>query len=217
MTLYVKLCGNRSMEDLKTVSETTADFVGVIFADSKRKVNPVQLQTWLSLHPLSPGQKLVGVFVQPDLTELEQILEVVPLDIIQLHGKETPSFVLNLKEIFNIPIWKAIHHQQEGLKYMRAFESLVDGYVIDSKVKGAWGGTGIKFDWEAVPDYTEEAMRQGLPCLIAGGVRPENISELLQKHPLGIDVSSGIETNEQKDKSKIQKLLRQVMTHEISR
>lgn len=175
MTVLVKLCGNRSLHDIQTVRTVDVDYIGVIFAESKRKAEPERLREWLFRYPLAPQQKLVGVFVHPDMKEVEYILDTVSLNVIQLHGNETPSYVLNVKETTGIPVWKAIRHQEKGIESMKSFEGLVDGFVIDSKVKGAWGGTGIQFDWNSVPEYTREAKRQGVPCFIAGGIRPENV------------------------------------------
>ncbi|KHE67305.1 phosphoribosylanthranilate isomerase, partial [Halobacillus sp. BBL2006] len=144
------------------------------------------------------------------LDEIEEVLHFVDLDVIQLHGNETVSDLLKIKEATGLPVWKVIHHQNDGRKQMDLFQGVADGYVIDSKVKGAYGGTGVRFDWEAVPGYRDFALEQGVPCLIAGGINTENIGELLSHKPEGIDLSSGIEMNEQKDISKVQTIMKEV-------
>ncbi|MBM7553757.1 phosphoribosylanthranilate isomerase [Thalassobacillus pellis] len=208
-TPLVKLCGNRSLQDLKYSSESSATHLGFIFVKgTKRYVRPERAGRWVS--DVEPSQKLVGVFIEPTLEELEIALHYIPLDIIQLHGNETVSEVLKIKESFDIPVWKVIHHADFGIDYMRLFQGAVEGFVIDSKVAGAYGGTGVKFDWEAIPAYTREAEKQGVPCLVAGGINHINVTDVLDHYPHGIDLSSGTETEDAKDRKKIEVLMREV-------
>ncbi|MGM7682273.1 phosphoribosylanthranilate isomerase [Cytobacillus sp. Hm23] len=209
-TTKVKLCGNRSLVDLKTTTASTGDYIGVIFSASKRQVNPFQLAEWIEKYPLQDNQQLVGVFVNEDISTILNVLDNVNLDVIQLHGTETVPYILSLREQVDIPIWKVIHHQRQGLQLMQTYSGVVDGYVVDSKVQGAWGGSGITFDWEAVPSYLKEAQQQGVPCFIAGGITPQNVTQLLQYEPFGIDVSSGIEAQDQKDDEKVASLLEEI-------
>ncbi|WP_079479335.1 phosphoribosylanthranilate isomerase [Halobacillus salinus] len=205
----VKLCGNRSLSDLTKTASSSATHIGFIFVKrTKRYVRPEQVGRWLKT--VRPNQKLVGVFVDPTISEIEEVLRFVPLDVIQLHGKETVGTLLSVKEATGLPVWKVIHHEQDGEKQMDIFQGVADGYVIDSKVKGADGGTGVKFDWEAVPKYKKIAHEQDVPCLIAGGINPGNVADLLSYEPDGIDLSSGSETNEQKDLAKIQAIMKEV-------
>lgn len=205
----VKLCGNRTLSDVAKTSSSNATHLGFIFVNrTKRYVRPEQVGRWIK--KMRPNQKLVGVFVNPTISELEEVLHFVPLDVIQLHGSETVSQLLKVKEATGLPVWKVIHHQEDGPAQMELFQGVADGYVIDSKVKGAHGGTGVQFDWAAVPSYKTLAQEQGVPFLIAGGVNPDNIAELLSYAPDGIDLSSGTETNEQKDIGKIQSIMKEV-------
>lgn len=205
----VKFCGNRSLSDLAKTSSSSATHLGFIFVKkTKRYVRPEMVGRWVK--NLRPKQKLVGVFVEPSIEEVEEVLHFVELDVIQLHGNETVSELLKIKEAFGLPVWKVIHHNEDGKKQMEIFRGVADGYVIDSKVKGAYGGTGVSFDWEAVPEYRNLAHEQDVPCLIAGGINPERVVKLMEYKPEGIDLSSGIEVNEQKDISKIQLILREV-------
>lgn len=208
MSINVKLCGNRSRFDLQTSIASGADYIGVVFAESKRQVEPQELAQWLKQVPLAKSQRLVGVFVNPSIQELEAVFEYVPLDIIQLHGHENIAHVLNIKEKFGCTVWKAIHHTDSSLNLMNLYKGVIDGFVVDAKSKEAWGGSGQQFDWKAVPHYIEEAKKQGVPCFIAGGVTPENAGELASLKPHGIDVSSGIESDEKKDSNKIEQIMR---------
>ncbi len=197
----LKYCGNRSLQDVQLISKSKADYIGFVFAESKRKVEPKDVKRWLSVVQLETKQ-IVGVFVHPTVCSVASVLEHVPLSIIQCHGMETVQTVQQLKERFQLPVWKVIHHNLEAWTYMRAWKGVADGFVIDSGRKGAWGGTGISFDWRNVPHYMEEAYNQGVPCFIAGGITPDNVEQLLAYEPFGIDISSGIEENDRKSEKK---------------
>jgi len=160
------------------------------------------------------NKKLVGVFVNAPVHEIAEVIKEIPLSIIQCHGTETPAQVGAIKERTKLPVWKAVHHTNSSLGTMKQYAGLADGYIVDTKIKGAWGGTGISFDWEYVPYYMEEAEKQGVTCLIAGGVRPDNIEKLLRYHPHGIDISSGIEECEGKSTRKIEMIERKVKMYE---
>lgn len=205
--IVLKLCGNHSLQDLQLSVTSGAPYIGIVFAESKRKVDPALCGEWLKQIEKGEEQKYVGVFVNPTLQEISHVLSHVPLDIIQFHGNESPEEIIEIKLSTGLTVWKAIHHNQNGLKKMKSYNRVVDGYVIDSTVKGAWGGTGTSFDWESIPAYNKEAEAQGVQCLIAGGITPLNIDEILVYSPEGIDISSGIETNGSKDGNKIQVIM----------
>ncbi len=201
MTL-IKFCGTRSEEDYKAALRSKADFIGFIFADSKRRVTASQVKAW-KISNASGSKKLIGVFVNESPEIIKKTSLQAGIDGIQLHGSETPDEVKNLKKETSLTIFKTIHHSSEAMEQMRLFEGIVDGYIIDTKTPAAWGGTGTSFDWEAVPAYTKEAAEQNVFCLIAGGITPDNIKDLLAFEPHGIDVSSGIETDERNDERKM--------------
>nr|WP_246055338.1 phosphoribosylanthranilate isomerase [Pseudalkalibacillus caeni] len=202
----LKFCGNASYEDYQAVLESAADYVGLIFANSRREVKPETAGSWFN--ELGKGcKKLVGVFVNPTLGEIERVLKAVPLDVIQLHGSESPEFAGKVKDRFSLQVWKAIHHSDRSIEQMKNYESIVDGYVVDNRTKDKWGGTGKRFDWQQIPFYLEEAEVQQVPLFIAGGIKPENIERLMAFHPYGIDLSSGIETNGRKDIYKMKRII----------
>jgi phosphoribosylanthranilate isomerase len=206
----LKFCGNRSFEDWCTVVDSKADVLGIIFAPSKRNVTKEQVKAWLEKKPLPSTKRLAGIFVNENLETIREICEEIPLHIIQCHGLETPDFLKQIKEATGLVVWKAIHHDDTSLEYMKTFQSIADGYVVDTKSPKAWGGTGQSFDWVSIPNYLKEAETQGVPCFIAGGVKVENIKELLEYNPIGIDLASGIEANEQKNKDLIQRIENEV-------
>ncbi len=206
----VKLCGIRSLSDLEKVVPFKPDYIGFIFAESKRRVKAEDAGRWMSYFDVTELPQAAGVFVNADEAEILRTAAEVPLDVIQLHGDETPEQVLQLKKKAGRKVWKALRYHNGILAEMKEYEGAADGFVIDAYVKGARGGTGISFSWEGVPELLKEAKRQQVPCFIAGGIRPENVDELLAFEPDGIDVSSGIETDEQKDVLKIGELMGKV-------
>jgi phosphoribosylanthranilate isomerase len=212
MKTYLKLCGNHSLQDLEIAAQSNATHIGVIFAESKRQVKPEQLAHWLKKVEISA--QLVGVFVHASVTEIDNVLRHVDLDVIQCHGKESVEEVEEIKQRFAKPVFKAVHHQEKGLKQLQQFADVADGYVIDSKVKGAWGGTGVSFDWDSIPDYTKEARRQQKLCFIAGGINPDNVESCMSYAPIGIDLSSGIETEGRKNNLKLQQLVERMTEYE---
>lgn len=214
--MKLKLCGNYSFEDLFYTSNSKADYIGFVFAESKRKVSIMQVRKWLNKTKINPAVKIVGIFVNAPLEEIAHVTREVPIDVIQAHGNETVPYLLQIKGEIGLPIWKAIHHEEDSIKKMRIYEGIVDGYVIDARTKAQWGGTGTRFDWSHVPSYLEEAKRQNALCFIAGGINPENVDEILKYNPDGIDISSGIETSGRKDKEKIIRLEERLIEYEQS-
>lgn len=208
----IKYCGNQTLEDYELVAKSLAHYIGfVFFKESKRYVTPESVAGWIQKTGKAENKKLVGVFVNPQMEDIERVLEVVPLDIIQLHGIEFPQWIEQLKKNTNIKVWKAIHHTFNSLEVMRSYYGIVDGFVIDCKTNKLWGGTGLSFDWSFIPEYQQEAHYQGVPCLIAGGVSPQNIEHLLAYEPMGIDMASGIEADGRKSDGLIQKIERKVV------
>nr|WP_181555903.1 phosphoribosylanthranilate isomerase [Anoxybacillus caldiproteolyticus] len=205
LSVLLKYCGNRSAADLQKSANSGAHYLGLIFAESKRKVEAHEVKKWLETVSLN-GKQLVGVFVNASVEDICKVVRTVPLSVIQCHGSETVEQVVKIKEATNLVVWKAIHHQEDALEKMKQYASFVDGYVVDSRVSSTWGGTGISFDWRHIPFYLEEAERQAVPCLIAGGVNPDNIEELLCYRPHGIDISSGIEKNGEKCTRKMKQI-----------
>ncbi|MCQ2010100.1 MAG: phosphoribosylanthranilate isomerase [Sporolactobacillus sp.] len=203
----LKFCGNQSFEDMQAAVESQADFIGFIFTDrSNRTVSPKSVAHWIKRFGPTIGKKLVGVFADDSLEKMNLVLQEVPLDLIQLHGQESPEQVASIKSVIKLPIWKALHHDKMTGYMMRCYQNIVDGFVIDTKVKGQLGGTGLSFDWASIPEYMREADHQHVPCFVAGGVTSENISELLTYHPIGIDIASGIEREHRKDRALIRKI-----------
>lgn len=205
MTVALKFCGVTSEKDYQKALLYSPDYIGFIFAESKRRVSPQEVRQWRRSSP--PGKtKLAGVFVNASAANMIEAAELSGIDIVQAHGTEEVSDLLKVKERTNVKIFKTIHHNGSGVSLMSSYQEVADGFIIDTKTADSWGGTGTSFDWNAVPAYVEEADRQGKPCLIAGGVTPENIQVLIDHGAKGIDVSSGTETDGVKDERKLKQM-----------
>ncbi|WP_151734485.1 phosphoribosylanthranilate isomerase ['Paenibacillus yunnanensis' Narsing Rao et al. 2020] len=207
----IKICGLHSVEVLKSMQRIPLDYVGFVFAESRRKVTPQQaaemiaeLANWET--GKTPGA--AGVFVNPAAAELRELLQVAPLDVIQLHGGESPEFCRELKRSFpGVQVWKALSVSGSGepaAEAVAGFAGAVDALLLDTYDPKGSGGSGKTFDWSIIPAYRQAAARYGLPLFIAGGLHADNVGELLEQYaPDGVDVSSGVETGGIKDTAKM--------------
>ncbi|MFC7370518.1 phosphoribosylanthranilate isomerase [Fictibacillus iocasae] len=210
--LTLKYCGARSLEDCEVIAESSADVIGFVFAESKRKVTPQQVKRWSAVLP--ERMKKAGVFQDQPITEVVNAARMSGMNIIQCHGSEEPHQLLQLKKQSGLIIFKALKGNRDLVMSMKKYEGSADGYIVDSVKDSAFGGTGIAFDWSVVPEAVKEANRQKVPLLVAGGISAGNAASLLSYSPDGIDVSSGIEDEEKKCRSRIQLLERVIREYE---
>lgn len=209
---YVKICGLQSVEVLKSMIQLPIDYIGFVFATSKRQVNSEQaailiqtLQEWEDY----PTPQSVGVFVNPTLEQLKEIVEIAPLDVIQLHGQESPELCRQIKEQLHKQVFKVISltqtdQPQSVEQQLLPYKGVVDAFLLDTYDPLYGGGSGKTFAWDQIQPYHQWTAQQGIPLLVAGGLTPENISSLMNNHLLeGVDVSSGVETDGIKDIMKI--------------
>lgn len=215
MNTRVKVCGLRDAETLRAMDGLAIDEIGFIFATSRRQVTPQQAgelirQTSKLRNERDVPPRTVGVFVNPTLAELREVLAEAPLDVIQLHGQETPELCREVRDLLGREVWKVLSVGQEKEDVagrLAPYVDSVDALLIDT----AGGGTGRTFHWELIPDYAEVAHRHQLPLYVAGGLHPGNIQELIRSYaPTGIDVSSGVETNGVKDIELIKQFIERV-------
>ncbi|REF71925.1 MULTISPECIES: phosphoribosylanthranilate isomerase [Paracoccus] len=193
MAVSVKICGLTEAAGLAAAVEAGARYVGfVFFPKSPRHVTPETAAELAAQVPL--GVAKVGLFVDPDDAALEAVLARVPLDLIQLHGAETPARVAEVKARSGLPVMKAVGiADPQDLDQLWDYGLVADMLLIDAKPpKDAPlpGGNGLAFDWRLL------AGRQILkPWLLAGGLTPENVAEAIRlTRAPGIDVSSGVES-----------------------
>ncbi|SDB27504.1 phosphoribosylanthranilate isomerase [Streptococcus henryi] len=188
----VKICGLKTPEAVAVAVNSGADYIGFVFAPSKRQV------TLKQAHDLAEGipksVKKVGVFVSPSLQELDQAIASVPLDLVQIHG----DFDESLLEQVSVPTIRAFQVSQE----VAIIDGLADFLLFDAPM----AGSGQTFDWHLLAD--KEIKK---PFFIAGGLTVENVREaqaLFQ--PYALDVSSGVETDGVKDLTKIRQFIERV-------
>lgn len=208
----VKICGIKDSETLALLTSLEVDYVGLIFAQSKRRVDAKTAHELLRSVPGHPPA--VGVFVNPTIEELEEVLEQVPLSVIQLHGQESPSFCQTVRERFARPVWKALAVGEEAdpTDEIRAYADTVEAFLFDTHDPAQAGGTGKRFSWEQIPQL--QAACQEVTVIIAGGINAGNVDELISRYtPTVIDVSSGVETDGIKDAEKIRRFIGRVRAH----
>ena len=203
----VKICGLRTSEHMHVASEAGADLLGFIFHEpSHRYIQPQQVQSLVeaseSFAPSVEGRAvpdLVGVFVNKEASYINDVVEQAGLHFVQLHGNETPEFCQRIQR----PVIKALHiRTKEDLQQIEHYKDVTWRLLLDTPTPD-WGGTGVTHDWELARLAAQEAR-----ILLAGGLTVENVADAIrQVHPWGIDVSSGVETNKQKDTNKIQAFL----------
>ena len=193
MSTTVKICGLTSPEGVAAAVSAGARYLGfVFFAKSPRHVTPEQAAALAAEVPL--GIAKVGLFVNPDDALLQTVLAQVPLDMIQLHGSESPARVTEVRALTGLPVMKAVGvAEPRDLDALWDYGLVADMLLIDAKPpKDAElpGGNGLAFDWRLL------AGRQVLkPWLLAGGLTPENVTQALRlTRAPGVDVSSGVES-----------------------
>ena len=209
----IKICGIKRTETLALLKELDVDFVGLVFASSKRKVDAQTAKNLLASVPDHPPA--VGVFVNPSIEELDEVLSQVPLAVVQLHGQESPAFCQEVQERFSIPVWKAlaVGGESDAASEIERYSGVVHAFLFDSYDPSMAGGTGKRFSWEQIPNLQENCGQAA--CVIAGGIHTENVAELVGRYQAKmIDVSSGVETDGEKDASKIKTLVERVKAHE---
>ncbi|WP_188456011.1 phosphoribosylanthranilate isomerase [Virgibacillus oceani] len=195
--MLVKICGIKTAEAAQTAVHAGADFIGFVFAPSKREITPNDAAAIAKTIPAST--KKVGVFVNESLENIKRIATHVRLDYIQLHGDESPEFAAML----NYPIIKAVPMRSETINEIKKFPCAF--YLIDSPTGTNRGGNGTTFDWNLL---TEANLDPG-KVILAGGLNPDNVQEAMAAaRPAGVDVSSGVETDGQKDLAKIKAFIR---------
>ena len=202
-TPKVKMCGISKVETIPAVVEAKPDYMGLVFAPSKRQVTVEQAEILVEeLHKQCINHydtkvvKTVGVFVNETLDNLVRIADTANLDAVQLHGDEDETFIQSLKERTNVEVWKAIQIRTAA-DTEKWIDSSADMLLFDAYHKDERGGTGEVFDWSSLDAFER-------PFMLAGGIDSTNVARAIRTvRPYGIDISSGIETNGVKDDEKI--------------
>lgn len=208
----VKICGVCDADALNAAVTAGARYVGFVFYEpSPRYIKPEDAKLLVQSVPQSV--RSVGLFVDPANETLKEILAVVPLDMIQLHGSETPERVQEIKTLSGKPVIKAIRVANKyDLEGVEAYEAVADWLLFDSKPADAElpGGTGQSFDWNVLKGRTF-ARR----WMLSGGLNEDNIDDALAAlDPKVVDVSSGVEREPgRKDPQKIKNFINRVKSN----
>lgn len=187
----IKICGLTRKEDICYVNEADPDYIGFVFAKSRRQVD---FDTAKSLkRGLNQNIKAVGVFVNEETELIERLCREDIIDIIQLHGDEDEKYIETLRCLTEKKIIKALRIGKPG----DVRETNADYALFDTYHSGSYGGTGEAFDWRLLNGCDK-------PFFLAGGLNINNISEAIKAlSPFCVDLSSGVETDGKKDRGKI--------------
>ncbi len=216
--MWIKICGNTNLDDAQMASALGADAVGFVFAPSARQVSAAQVAR---IAPHLSGVEKIGVFPALAAAEIVAIAEEAGLDVVQLHGGVSLALLRQLQDSFNgrVKLIQTVHWQMEEAgassdvfaQQLRGIseDGIAERVLVDSKVGTAIGGTGVTFDWEASRGVLAAA-GTGLKLIVAGGLRPENVSEAIRRlEPWGVDVASGVEVSPgRKDSVKVAEFIR---------
>lgn len=202
----IKLCGMMKPCDIEYANRVKPDFVGFIFANTRRKISAAQAKQFREA--LDAEIPAVGVFVNEDISVITSLVQNGCIDLIQLHGEEDADYIRRLREVCDVPVIKAVKVQTvEQIRQAAALP--VDYLLLDTYRKGVLGGTGEAFDWELLREAkivagdTAEGELFGKPYFLAGGLHAGNLREAAALGSYGLDVSSGIETDGSKDFDKM--------------
>ena len=193
----VKICGIRRVEDALVAAEAGADYLGFVFYErSRRRVRPDEAREIISAVRKQSDARAVGVFVNEDPAGLNRIARAAGLDYVQLSGDEPDDII----EALDVPAIQVIHMRDDMTPEAlieRVLDTPADLVMLDTAAAGSYGGTGEAFDWSRVPAVPR-------PLLLAGGLHAGNVADAVRHvHPWGVDVSSGVETNGDKDPDRI--------------
>lgn len=234
--MKAKICGITSSEMAVQIAALHPDYMGFVFAKSRRQVEPAEVNTFISRmrEVTETLPKLVGVFGHTSQEDIEQVLHRVKLDAIQFHFPADIDWLPAIKQQFEVEIWLTIpipHFNDEELDkisikhllHLKGFENLekasshIDGVLLDTHDPVYGGGSGKTFRWELIPLVAELVDNYRLPLFAAGGLTPSNVAELKQYPLAGVDVSSGVESNGVKDIDKVRQFIERVRNHDESR
>jgi len=187
----IKICGLSRMEDIAAVTAARPDYIGFVFAASRRQV---EMETARALKQvLDPGIEAVGVFVNHPVAEIIALAEAGIIELIQLHGDEDEATVLRLQAQTGLPVIRAFRINSPA----DIRETAADYRLFDTYDPSQYGGSGATFNWELLQGVSGD-------FFLAGGLNIDNIKAAVnQVNPYCVDISSGVETDGVKDRDKI--------------
>ncbi len=181
----VKICGITNLEDASIAVELGANAIGFIFAPSPRQIAPQKVRKIIRAIP--PFVKTVGIFVNEAPATIREVMQHCGLDLVQLHGDESPAFC---DELMPYTIKSLRIMDESCLQTSRAYHGKVRALLLDTYSKEKVGGTGKTFDW----NLAIKIKKMGIPIILSGGLGPSNIDLAIHTvRPYAVDVNSGIE------------------------
>ncbi|MGV8906444.1 MAG: phosphoribosylanthranilate isomerase [Acetobacterium sp.] len=194
----IKICGLFRLEDIDAVNSAKPDYIGLVFAESRRQVDFETAKRLKSA--LNKEIKAVGVFVNQPVEEIMALANARIIDVIQLHGDEDEEYISKLRVAVSLPIIKAMRiRKKSDVKKITADFALFDTYD-----KNQYGGSGRSFNWDLLQGYEGN-------FFLAGGLQNDNIEAAIKTvKPYCVDISSGVETNGIKDHKKIHEIVEKV-------
>ena len=198
----IKICGLTRTEDIEKVNEFLPDYIGFVFAKSRRQVSAEQAKELKN--KLRPAIKAVGVFVNEKPENIAEIANQGIIDLIQIHGDEDAAYCAQLRKLTQAPIIKVVRVEREDdFAGIEAFDC--DYYLFDTLSSKEYGGTGQAFDHSLL--HNKEIKK---PFFVAGGLNQDNVAAVIEAiKPFGVDTSGGVETDGSKDVNKIKEFIKQ--------
>lgn len=204
----IKICGLRRKEDIMYVNEFKPDFIGFVFADSKRHITDEEAEYLKSM--LDSDIDAVGVFVNDDILHIKSLADKGVIDIIQLHGDESRDYIEKLKSVTDKKIIKAVR-VKEKQSIIDSMNKESDYLLLDTYSNKMYGGSGKTFDRKMIPEECRE-------YFLAGGLNESNLYDALSEcNPYGVDLSSGVETDGFKDREKIRRVVEIVRKYNLQK
>lgn len=203
--MWIKICGITSIEVARCCMDAGADALGFVFAESRRNIS-VEAAGRI-VKSLPSGVQKVGVFVDLPHPEVAEIADSLKLDLLQFHGKESPGYCRGFpgKAVKSFRV-----SGPSDLEIIKDYRGSIRACLLDSYEQSQVGGTGRTWDWSILGDKIDQAFSE-IPLIVAGGLSVPNVRAALDKiKPYGVDTSSGVEINGQKDCTLIRNFITEV-------
>lgn len=200
MNTKIKICGITSVETVEALNDSKPDYVGFVFAKSRRIVS---LEKAIEIsNRLDPSIKRVGVFVNETVDNINHIRKSAGLDVVQLHGNESLDFIDKLGGC----IWKAFPGDTNSIKKSISYMEKVEKVLLDAMTQTSPGGNNQTLNWKEIRGFVPKDR-----LVLAGGLNCSNVREAINVlSPSVVDVSSGVETDRKKDNRKIRQFVEEV-------
>lgn len=192
----IKLCGLMHEKDALAANQARPDWVGLVFDEGRHFVSDEMAAR--IRNALDPSIPAAGVFVNEEPAHILQLVERGTIQYVQLHGGESEDYIKELKKLVSCPVIKVVSVKTKE-DVLRAAGTSAEYLLLDH----GKGGTGKSFDWSIIPPIDK-------PWFMAGGIGLANLEAALAYHPYAVDISSGAETNGQKDPEKMRRLVEMV-------